>query len=346
MADDSTVSTHIRAAIQTGPHYPAPQPRQEGGGEPEAPKGDKQKLIAYTIVLALILAICEFPLGTYLSTPEPYVGTNKTLDGQKDVTLGLVATSTAASTAVSLVPGDAGTPIANQLADLSGKLMVVLAIIYLEKFLLTTFGFVALRIFVPIGLGLLIAYVWTPSERGQRRVMLVWGLKLVVVGVALVTLVPVSTWLTDRINTQYQTSQQAEQTIEETNAASEDASKKNDSQNSDENQNKSFLESLKSSIMGGVDALASGAKNAASSVGENLNRLIDTVAVIIVTSCLVPLAVLLLYFWLIKLFTGADLTGYVTKASNAASSNMRRIMSDAHTATERYCESRNDEQGW
>mgnify|MGYP001645385305 FL=1 len=59
-------------------------------------------------------------------------------------------------------------------------------------------------------------------------------------------------------------------------------------------------------------------------MGAQLNTLIDAVAVSIVTSCLVPMAVLLVYFWLIKLFTGADLTGYVTKAPAVSSGSMRR----------------------
>lgn len=56
----------------------------------------------------------------------------------------------------------------------------------------------------------------------------------------------------------------------------------------------------------------------------------------IVTSCLVPLAVLLLYFWLIKLFTGADLTGYVSKAQGVVGSAVRGASSAARGAVKRH----------
>ena len=71
-------------------------------------------------------------------------------------------------------------------------------------------------------------------------------------------------------------------------------------------------------------------------MGEQLNSLVDAVAMSIVTSCLVPLAVLLLYFWLIKLFTGADLTGYVSKAQGVVGSAVRGAGSAARGAVKRH----------
>ena len=38
-----------------------------------------------------------------------------------------------------------------------------------------------------------------------------------------------------------------------------------------------------------------------------MNRFIEAVAVMIVTSCVIPLLVLLFFLWLVKLLTGADL---------------------------------------
>ena len=290
--------------------------------------------VIVTVVLAVLAIVSAFPLATHFSSPETYSGVTQTLEEQKSTALGLVATATTASVAVSAIPDDVGTPIANQLADLSGKLAVVLAIIYLEKFLLTTFGLIAFRCFVPASIALLCLWLWLRGRWNPSRVLFVWGIKLLVVALALTTLVPVSAGLTQTITNQYQTSLAAEEASQEANETSETVYEDNTSQDTEENQN--ILEMLGSAISNGVDALASGAADAANAVGEQLNKLIDAVAVSIVTSCLVPLAVLLLYLWLIKLFTGADLTGYVSKAQGAAGSAVRGAGSVTRSAARRH----------
>lgn len=290
--------------------------------------------VIVTVVLAVLAIVSAFPLATHFSSPETYSGVTQTLEEQKSTALGLVATATTASVAVSAIPDDVGTPIANQLADLSGKLAVVLAIIYLEKFLLTTFGLIAFRCFVPTGIALLCLWLWLRGRWNPSRVLFVLGVKLLVVALALATLVPVSAGLTQTITNQYQTSLAAEEASQEANETSETVYEDNASQDTGENQN--ILEMLGSAISSGVDALASGAADAANAVGEQLNKLIDAVAVSIVTSCLVPLAVLLLYLWLIKLFTGADLTGYVSKAQGAAGSAVRGAGAATRSASRRH----------
>lgn len=294
----------------------------------------KRARVIVTAVLVVLAIVSAFPLATHFSSPETYAGVTQTLEGQKSTALGLVATATTASVAVSAIPDDVGTPIANQLADLSGKLAVVLAIIYLEKFLLTTFGLIAFRYFVPAGIALLCLWLWLRGRWNPSRVLFVWGVKLLVVALALATLVPVSAGLTQTITNQYQTSLAAEEASQEANETSETVYEDNTSQDTGENQN--ILEMLGSAISSGVDALASGAADAANAVGEQLNKLIDAVAVSIVTSCLVPLAVLLLYLWLIKLFTGADLTGYVSKAQGAAGSAVRGAGAATRSALRRH----------
>lgn len=290
--------------------------------------------VIVTIVLAVLAIVSAFPVASYFSSPDAYASVNQTLDSQKNTALGLVATATTASVAVSAIPDDVGTPIANQLADLSGKLAVVLAIIYLDKFLLTTFGLIAFRWFVPAGIFLLCLWLWLRGKWSPSRVLFVWAVKLLVVALALVTLVPVSAGLTQTITDQYQTSLKAEETRQEADETSTTVYEENSDQDTDENQN--ILDWLGSAISSGVNALASGAADAANAVGNQLNKLIDAVAVSIVTSCLVPLAVLLLYFWVIKLFTGADLTGYMSKAQGTVGTVVRGAGSAVRGAAKRH----------
>lgn len=57
----------------------------------------------------------------------------QSLDDKKTTALELTAAATAASAAITLIPGDIGTPIADKLADLSSYFLIVVCAIYLEN---------------------------------------------------------------------------------------------------------------------------------------------------------------------------------------------------------------------
>ena len=61
----------------------------------------------------------------------------------------LTAASTAASAAVSALPGDTGSAIAEKLADLTSDFLIVLCAIMLEKYLLTITGYAVFRFILP-----------------------------------------------------------------------------------------------------------------------------------------------------------------------------------------------------
>ena len=75
----------------------------------------------------------------------------QSLDDKKTTALELTAAATAASAAITLIPGDAGTPIADKLADLSSYFLIVVCAIYLEKYLVTITGLAAFKLLIPIG---------------------------------------------------------------------------------------------------------------------------------------------------------------------------------------------------
>ena len=307
----------------------------------ELPRKTKQVRAAICLVLVALCIVFSFPL----SKPDTYIGANAVLDEQKSVTMGLVATTTSASIAISAIPGDVGTSISNQLADLSGKLAVILAIIYFEKFMMTTLGMVGFRFLIPAGIVFFAYRYWKRRNWQQLPGLRTLGIKLVAVGLAVATLVPVSTWLSSTINNEYQVYQQAETTQEtgldaSAQAQSESADQQQDSSSdsSNDTQNSgnildalgSVLSSGAEAVANGVSAVATGASDAINALGNTLNSLIDTVAVMIVTSCLVPIVVLLFYFWIIKIVTGFDGSGYLKNAQKSVSAGISSNASLVH----------------
>ena len=86
------------------------------------------------VATALILALASiFGVAKITTDPAFYQKSIAALEEKQETVLELTAASTAASAAITLLPGDTATPIADKLADLSGYFLIVLCAIFLEK---------------------------------------------------------------------------------------------------------------------------------------------------------------------------------------------------------------------
>ena len=103
-------------------------------------KIDMKKILKVAVPLVVAL-ISIFVLSKYATSTKFHEETIKALDAKKETVMELTAASTAASAAITLIPGDTATPIAEQIADLSSYFLIVICAIYLEKYLLTITGF-------------------------------------------------------------------------------------------------------------------------------------------------------------------------------------------------------------
>ena len=253
---------------------------------------------AVCIALALLSA---FPLSGRFSSPDTYADTIATLDAKRDTVLGLTAASAGLSAAVSAIPGDAGTPIAEKLMDVSADFLIVLAALYLEKFLLTTLGFTAFSILFPLACACAAFWALTQGRLRASRAAVSVAFKLVLMGVVLATAVPASVFITDRIEGTYE--QSIQNTIEAADAAAGEASKEAEKDSKSKNDDGDFLKWLQSipgTVVDGVTGVASGAQNL-------VNNFIDALAVMIVTSCIIPLLVLAFLLWAAKLILGINM---------------------------------------
>ena len=263
-------------------------------------------------ILAIIALLCLFPLTAHFSSPDTYASTIESLDAKKGTVMELVATSTAASGAITLLPGDAGTPIAEKLVDLSSDFLVVLAAIYLEKYLLTTLGFAAFRILIPIGCALGIAALLLPDERWQAACRQL-ACKMALFGLATALLVPASVFVSNMIESTYQESidqtiAAAQQSTEELEAAAQETPD-SDGAIADEGtqQEGNFLSDLVNKGENLVSNLTGDAQQALNNLQETLNHYVEALAMMIVTSCIIPILVLLFFLWLTKTILGVNI---------------------------------------
>ena len=141
----------------------------------------KKAALAALLVLAALLSI--FAVGKRASDPAYHQSSIDALAEKQETVLELTAASTAASAAITLLPGDTATPIAEKLADLSGYFLIVLCAIFLEKYLLTITSYVSFTILIPAACALGIAALFSEKLRAALGT-LAWHVLLFALAIA------------------------------------------------------------------------------------------------------------------------------------------------------------------
>lgn len=246
---------------------------------------DTKKLIKAVIPI-LIALFSVFVVAKYAASTEVHAKTIASLDEKKVTVMELTAASTAASAAITLIPGDTGTPIADKLADLSSYFLVVLCAIYLEKYLLTITGYASFTILIPLA-----CVLYSISVFAKDRSWNYLAKKLLIFGIAIFLVIPASIKVSDLIETTYQSS--IEETIDAAKETTEEIS--------------APAESEEQGIFSGIiSKVQDGLSGATTKFEQMLNHFLEALAVMLVTSCVIPIVVLLFFVWLVKLVLGVN----------------------------------------
>ena len=310
----------------------------------------KETIIKITATALLVLiALMSLSVGTnYATNPETYAETIRSLDEKKSTVMALTASSAIASTAIAAIPGDASTPVASKIADLSSSLLLILCAIYLEKALVTLTGYASCRFLIPAAMALFGICIWKKNPHLKDL-----AVKLLVFALVIMLVIPVGVEIGDMVYATYDSSIQdtismlndsaenveEEKLTEEKNEEVKKDETKSDAkgETKDEGGLKGWLSGVKDKaedVAGNVkdkaDEVVQGIGNAVSNVGESvgdvmtktkllLNNFIDSIAMLIITSCLIPVAIIMFFLWLTKAIFAVNInaTGTVKKLTDA-----------------------------
>lgn len=272
--------------------------------EVEVLEDNRKVRIALAAIAVVIALLSFFVIADIASSAEAHSSTINSLDAKKSTVMGLVAASTAASAAVSMLPGDAGTPIAEKLVDLSSDFLIVITAIYLEKYLLTTLGFAAFKILIPLGCLVFAASLLIRGRLTLRRSLRRLASKLALFGIAIFLVVPVSVGVSGMIESTYQDS--VNETIAIANQTVENAESESEAASSEESATTplDWIADIPNTVTGAVSNLTEDAQKA-------LNGFIEALALMIVTSCIIPIVVLVFFLWLVGVILGVDVSASV-----------------------------------
>lgn len=225
--------------------------------------------ILWALIPIVIALISIFALSRLATSPDSFSGCAASLQDKRDDVLELTATSTALSAALSALPGDTATPIAEKLVDLSGYFLIILSALVLEKCLLAVSGYATFYVLIPIACICATAAILT-SDSSRREVCKKIGIKMLAFGLAIFLVVPMSLKVSDIIEEAY--TGNIENVIDDANNAADPES-----------------------------------KNLTQKAKEILNNFIDVLSIMVVTSCLIPIVVLIFLVWLCKIILGINI---------------------------------------
>ena len=254
------------------------------------------KPIIITLILISIALMSIFLIARLAGSPEFNAATIEALDQKKETVLKASLSAAAASTALTLIPGDTAMPIANEIAQLSTYFIFILGAILLEKMLITVIGHVVFTYVIPFACVLGILFLYTHQEVFRSM-----AIKLTIFGIVLYLAIPASIGLSEKIYESYESSvNQVIETVEDNNTFIEE--KKEELNAEDKNwfnKLEAYLSDLTSSVGDSINGMIKKGE-------ESLSSFMDFIAVLIVTSCVIPIVVLIIFSWIIKIFFGFD----------------------------------------
>lgn len=268
---------------------------------------NKKLQIGFIVALVVLAMLSGFVARPHFADTKTWDSTIEVIDQKKGNVLALTTSCVALSAGITALPGDTGTPVAEQLAQLSGNLGIVLAVLYLEKYLLTILWSVGLGILIPFALVLFAISLGIHGRWSTSTVIRRVATRVLVVAIIGMVLVPASVWVSQKVDETYRVSiEQAQQKAAD--AADSDSSKAS-KKKTESTESKNVLEQLADGASGLVTSVTSGAKQMTDEIVQQVTDLIEGVIVMIVTSCVIPLLVLAAFLWLGHTLLGIDISG-------------------------------------
>lgn len=247
----------------------------------------KENLVKKIIpaVILLIIAVLSWVVVTpYSTSTKVHEKTIETLDEKKLIAMELTAGVAVTSSAIAAIPGDATTPISEQLSDLTGPLFLIVCALYLEKFLLTTIGYISFSILIPLSCILSVAYIFAKKDKLKNL-----AVKFAIFAVAIFMIIPVSVKVSNFVEKTFEDSiAQTFESVDEISITNE------------EEEEKKGLQQFVDKVVDEATVLAEQAKNA-------LSAFVDAIAVLLITVCVIPIAVIFFFIWIVKMIFGINI---------------------------------------
>ena len=238
------------------------------------------------ILLAVFVMVFSFTVLVQKIPETKYVqNTVERLEESQNTIMKFSGSTMGTSVAISALPDDFGSPLAGTIADLNMYFIFMFAVIFVEKLLVLEGIKIALAYIIPAACLLYVAFVLS-----SKNVFKNFANKLLILGMAIIIVIPFSTYFTETVCNDYLA--YVDETIEEADAG---AAKINEVMAASDEEATFFdriSAAFKTSIQSVFDLLAY-FKNV-------VRKCVNSVAIMLVTTFVVPMLILMLFRWLLK----------------------------------------------
>lgn len=253
-----------------------------------SPQNKKIIKIFLPVIIALILI---FVISPAITSPQFHASTIEYLDGKGETVMEFAAVTASVSAGLSAIPGDAATPIADQLAQMSVYFLIVMCALYLEKYLIVITGCLSFKFLMPAACILLSVYFFTDKQKIKQL-----AVKLFVFSLAIFIAVPVSVKASKMIEETYRITNERFLSVQD-NVSEEAAAP-------EEEKDEGWFSAITGFFSDSMQSASDGASRALENARNYMGNTVEFIAVTIVTSCLIPICVFMFFIWISKSVIG------------------------------------------
>lgn len=236
-------------------------------------------LAVFLIVFSFTVLSCKVPETKFVQESVEY------LEESQNTVMKFSGTTIATSLAISALPDDFASPLAGTISDLNMYFIFLFAVIFVEKLIVLEGVKLALKWIIPAACILYIVSLFFTKEVFQK-----FAVKLLILGLSIIMVIPISTHVTESVCADYL--DYVEETINETDAG---ASKINDVMNSGD-KDTTFFEKISNAFKTAIQSVS----DLLTYFKNVIKKCMNSVAIMIVTTFVVPMLILLLFRWLLK----------------------------------------------
>lgn len=247
---------------------------------------EKNAALWIRILILILAAVFSFFIAASMLPETGFVqGSLESLEESSDMVMKFSAVTLSTSLAISALPDDFATPLAESLSDMNIYFIAILVVLFFEKLLLQYGVKLAFVILIPAACAVGVLFVAT-----QRGLLKGLAIRLCILGLAVALVVPCSTNLTDYVAADLM--DYVSETIEETE---NDAGKLSEAME-DSSGEKTIFERLSDLFHTAVNSVS----DLMAYFQNTIRRCMNAIAILILTNCLMPLLTLFVLKWILR----------------------------------------------
>lgn len=247
---------------------------------------EKNARLAIKVLVLLLAAVISFFFVTEWVADMGFVQESlESVEESSRTVMKFSAATLSASLAISALPDDFATPLAENLADMNGYFIAILVVLFLEKILIRYGVELAFTILIPCACAAVAVAILT-----GKRFLQSFAVRLCALGLVTAFVVPCSTHITNYVAADL--TQYVETTIHET----EDGADKMNQAMESGDEDKTIFEKLSDLFEVAIDGIS----DLMLHLKNNIRKCMNSIAILILTNCLMPVLTFFVLKWAVK----------------------------------------------